>query len=184
MIIFNILGAVMVIVGVGIAFGVRFITGTSADGPGDGPEMILMGSLSIFFDVTYRTRQSDGHWISPFGGGNLFFIPVWGIGAVWLVVGIVYCFTQPIPGGPLGLTLIGLLIALALGLAALQIALSERPNFSKFIGEMNSDTSDERSPPRSNRTMKRIPCPACDLPCDDVADGKCPWCGVKLRTNE
>jgi hypothetical protein len=181
-IILNILGGVMVIVAVALAYGIRVVTGTANDGPGDGPEMILIGSIAVFFDVTYRIRQPNGHWISPFGGGNLFFIPVWGIGAIWIVVGTIYCFTRPLQLGLLGLTLTGLLIAGALGLAVVQMARCDRPNFSKFITGLNSKTSDENTTPHPKSARREFPCPACNLPCQtrDIKDGKCPWCGASV----
>src|ERR1700722_12196694 len=129
MVTFNILGAVMMFVAGGITIGVRYLTGMSADGP----EAILFASMCIFFDVTYRTREPNGHWISPFGGGNIFFIPVWGFGCVMVVVGIAQCFTRDIQVDWLGLGLIGLLVAVALALTMVQLVYCHHSNFAKLF---------------------------------------------------
>jgi hypothetical protein len=179
-VVFNILGAVMLIVAVAIGFGVRIVTGTLADGVGDGPEMILMGSSCVFFDVTYRLRQPNGHWISPSGGGNIFFIPIWGIGAVWMVVGVIYCFTRPLLGDWLAFGLIGVLVAGALCLTGLQIAFTDRPNFSKLFADQSDESPATRPKSTKARTQR---CPACNLPYEshELEDGKCPWCDESLE---
>jgi hypothetical protein len=177
--IFNILGVVMICVAVGIGFCVRFINGAEAEGP----ETILVGALCILFDVTYRVQQSNGHWISPFGGGNLFFVPVWGIGAIWMVVGTVKCFTNPAPIGILGIAIVSVLVVAAFGLALLQIICSERPNFSKFIAGLSAKEGGGSSSSSPRIKSKNIRCPECDLPCKsaELRDGKCPWCGASVE---
>lgn len=179
MITFNILGAVMIFVALGVTIGVRHLTGMSTDGPDHGPETIMFASMCIFFYVTYRTRQSDGHWISPFGGGNIFFIPVWGIGCVWVVVGIVQSFTRDIPVNALGLGLIGLLITVALGLTMVQLIFCDYSNLAKLFAGSNSEPGDERILSKGRTVQGERRCPECKLPFkdEDLMGGRCPSCG-------
>ena len=51
--------------------------------------MIVAGLLCIALDLVYRFKRDDRRWFSPGVGGALFFIPVWVLGIVWLVLGIV-----------------------------------------------------------------------------------------------
>ena len=85
-IIFNVPGILMVAVAFGIAFGIGHLTGTSAEGP----LMIIAGPLCTAMDLVYRFKRANRRWFSPSVGGALFFIPVWILGIVWLVLGIVY----------------------------------------------------------------------------------------------
>jgi hypothetical protein len=86
MIIFNIPGLIMLFISFGIAFGIRELTGTSAEGF----TMIVAGPIAAACDLSYRLLRREGHWFSPRGGGSLFFLPVWLFGILWLVLGIIY----------------------------------------------------------------------------------------------
>ena len=179
---FNIVGIVMLVVAVVIGAGVREIAGATAEGP----EMILMGALAILFDVTYRVRQPEGHWISPFGGGNIMFIPVWLLGASWFVVGIVYSCTRPVPLGLLGLGMIALLVVAALGLAVFQLIRCDRPDFWQFAAAEKSSASNEPATPQPKKERSDRRCPACKLPAKsaELDNGKCPWCGASVSEPE
>src|SRR4051812_28944183 len=85
-IIFNWPGILMAAIAFGIAFGVGRLAGISAEGP----LMIIAGPLCAAMDLVYRFRHPDRRWFHPNWGGALFFIPVWILGIVWLVLGIVY----------------------------------------------------------------------------------------------
>ncbi len=164
-IIFNIVGAVMVIVSVALACGVSLLIGSQADGP----IMILVGSVCIFFDVSYRIRQPSGHWLSPFGGGHIIFLPVWLIGSISMVAGIVKLFTRPEPIGLLGIAIVTLLVVAALGLTALQLIHLQ-------IGGIAPTGA-----PRPKNGVIR--CPQCNMPTESekLMDGSCPWCGASVE---
>jgi hypothetical protein len=85
-IIFNVPGILMVAIAFGVAFGIGHLAGTSAEGP----LMIIAGPLCVAMDLAYRYKRADRRWFSPGVGGALFFIPVWILGIVWLVLGVVY----------------------------------------------------------------------------------------------
>lgn len=85
-IIFSLRGIIMVAIAFAIAFGIGYLAGTSAEGP----LMMIAGPLCVAIDLAYRIRPSERRWFHPSFGGALFFIPVWILGIVWLVLGIVY----------------------------------------------------------------------------------------------
>ena len=85
-IIFNVPGIVMTAIALAVAFGVGHVAGTYSEGP----LMIVAGPLCIALDLIYRLRRANRRWFSPAVGGALFFIPVWIVGIIWLVLGIVY----------------------------------------------------------------------------------------------
>src|SRR6476661_7289775 len=109
----------MVLAAVLLGMAVNWMIGSEAEGPA----MILMGALCIFFDVSYRMRTPTGHWIIPWGGGHVMFIPVWILGVCWFIVGAVKLKTNPAPIGMFGGLFIGILIVVALGLTIVQIIL-------------------------------------------------------------
>lgn len=86
MIIFNLAGMVMLIVGFAIAIPLCSALGWS----GEGPPMLIAGPLVALMDMVYRFRSREGHWFAPRSGGSLFFLPVWGFGLLWIIFGIVY----------------------------------------------------------------------------------------------
>jgi hypothetical protein len=86
MIIYNYPGIIMGAIAFGIAFGVGHLTGISDEGP----LMIMAAPLCIALDLFYRFKSPDRRWIHPDHGGSLFFVPVWVMGIVWLILGIVY----------------------------------------------------------------------------------------------
>jgi hypothetical protein len=69
-----------------VAFGIGHLTGMSSEGP----LMIVAGPLCMALDLVYRLKRADRRWFSPGVGGALFFIPVWILGIIWLLLGIVY----------------------------------------------------------------------------------------------
>jgi hypothetical protein len=82
----NYIGFIICALAFGIAFGVGYLLGIG----GEGPLMVIAGPLVMTFDLTYRLFAKDGHWIDPQRGGSLFFIPLWCLGALWLVLGVAY----------------------------------------------------------------------------------------------
>jgi hypothetical protein len=82
MIIFNGPGILMVAVALAIASGIGQLAGTSAEGP----PMIIAGLSCAAMDLVYR-RRSGHRWLHPSFGGSVCFIPVWMLGAAWLVLG-------------------------------------------------------------------------------------------------
>ena len=86
MIVFNLVGLVMLVIGFGVAFGVDHLLGPSAEGP----LMLIAGLLVALMDGGYRTQRPGGHWLRGSGGGSLFFLPVWMFGVLWLVLGAIY----------------------------------------------------------------------------------------------
>ena len=86
MIIFNPPGIAMAAVAFGIAFGVGHLAGISAEGP----LMIIAGPLCAVFDLAYRLTLGERNWFHASAGGSLFFLPLWQMGMIWLVLGIVY----------------------------------------------------------------------------------------------
>jgi len=85
MIIFNYVGIIMTIAAFAIAFGVGALFGTDAEGP----LMLMAGILLFATDLTYRLNQRDQNLFAPHRGGSLFFLPAWGFGAFWFLLGIV-----------------------------------------------------------------------------------------------
>lgn len=84
--IFNIPGIVIAGIAFGVAFGVGRWMGTTAEGP----LMIVAGPLCAVMDAAYRYRRPEGRWFSPGVGGAMFLIPLWILGILWFVLGIVY----------------------------------------------------------------------------------------------
>jgi hypothetical protein len=88
---FNVRGLVMCIVAFAIAFAIGKVAGFS----NEGPLMIVAGPLSAVGDLGYRFNAGHGQWFAPNGGGNILGIPVWCLGILWLILGIVYTAQGP-----------------------------------------------------------------------------------------
>jgi hypothetical protein len=84
--VFNPPGIVMAILALGIAFGVGSLVGTRAEGP----LTLIAGVMILIFDLAYRLLRKEGHWLIPNKGGSLFFLPAWVMGALWIILGIIY----------------------------------------------------------------------------------------------
>lgn len=52
--------------------------------------MIIAGPVVALADLLYRAKRGERRWLHPHSGGNLFFVPVWVLGVLWFVLGIVY----------------------------------------------------------------------------------------------
>jgi hypothetical protein len=92
MIIFNFIGLLFV----AIAFGVAYVVSGSALGEWHGDNALsyyLLGTLTLGLDLAYRkfrsNDQSSSQFFRPSEGGHLFFIPVWMIGALWIILGAI-----------------------------------------------------------------------------------------------
>ncbi len=84
MIIFNIPALFELMISFGIAGGIGYLFGTTAEGP----IMLMAGPLAIACDLVYRLKRDEGHLFHPGGGGALFFLPVWLFGVLWTIIGI------------------------------------------------------------------------------------------------
>lgn len=81
---FNLTGFTLFAISIGAAFGIGCLIGTTEEGP----LMIIAGPIAIALDLLVRLKGEDGHWIAPGGGGALLFIPMWIIGIIWLILGV------------------------------------------------------------------------------------------------
>ena len=174
-IVFNIVGMVMALAAIFFGMGLGCITGTKGDAI-----FVVIGSLTVLFDVTYRVQQPSGHWMSPSGGGNIMFVPVWVIGVFWLATAIYLMWTLPSTIEPLAAAIAGLVGVASLALVVWQLARCRRAAFWK-IGE-EEPNSDNQGTPRTGRDASERRCPSCNLPAksEEFEDGKCPWCGINV----
>jgi len=85
-VIFNLVGVLIIAIAFGIALGIGHLAGVTAEGL----MMIIAGPVCAALDLVYRSRRPDRRWFHPRFGGALFFIPVWVLGILWLVLGILY----------------------------------------------------------------------------------------------
>jgi hypothetical protein len=92
MIIFNLIGLLMLAISFGLAYGITRLFGTSDSFV----FMSIGGVLTVICDVAYRWLSPTGHWFSPGGGGSVFFLPLWLLGALALA----YSLTEVLTGEP------------------------------------------------------------------------------------
>jgi hypothetical protein len=84
--IYNIPGLVVVALAFGIAIGAGWVTGVQDEG-----RLTLIGGvLTLAFDMAYRLLKKGGDLLTGSKGGSLFFLPAWGFGVFWIVLGIFY----------------------------------------------------------------------------------------------
>jgi hypothetical protein len=88
LIIFNLVGLAMVGIGLGAAFLVGFLAGTT----NEDALMLVLGPVVFVCDVVYRLkhrRPTDAsQWLyHPRRGGQLFFCPLWALGLFWMLLG-------------------------------------------------------------------------------------------------
>jgi hypothetical protein len=77
-------GFVMFIAAFLAALGICALFGTSAEGP----VMATAGILLIPMDLSWRLRQKERDLFNHKKGGNLFYVPVWVMGVVWMALGV------------------------------------------------------------------------------------------------
>lgn len=82
-IIFNFIGAGILIAGIGVGYLVTFIFGQKAAVPA----VISEGLVLMALDVLYRMKTGEGSLFHPRRGGHISFIPVWIIGLGFLAFG-------------------------------------------------------------------------------------------------
>jgi hypothetical protein len=84
-IIFNFVGLGMLAACFGFAFGVGWLFGITDEAP----LMLIAGPLVFFCDLLYRGKhaQNEGWWYRPRSGGQLFFVPLWAFGIIWMILG-------------------------------------------------------------------------------------------------
>ncbi len=85
-IIFNVVGIVII----AASFAVAFVLGKVLGFAGEGPLMIASGPLIAAADLVYRRRFGNSRWFTANEGGMLFFLPVWQVGLLWMVLGVLY----------------------------------------------------------------------------------------------
>lgn len=85
MIIFNLVGIAIFAVSFGLATALGNVFGHTSEGL----LMTIAGPLSVALDLAYR-KFVGKHWTRPGAGGSLFFLPVWGLGILWTILGIYY----------------------------------------------------------------------------------------------
>lgn len=76
----NAAGFLILAVSFGTAFGVGWIAGFNDEGR----LMVVGGALVALIDFGFRTTRENGHWFYPSRGGELFFLPVWLFGVLWV----------------------------------------------------------------------------------------------------
>jgi hypothetical protein len=82
-IIFNLIGAGILMAAGAIGYLVAYLSGEKSGGLS-----ILAGGLTaVVLDVLYRTKREDGSLFHPRRGGHISFIPAWIIGSVMIMVG-------------------------------------------------------------------------------------------------
>jgi hypothetical protein len=99
---FNYRGLAMLLAGGLVAFGGGRLLRTSAEPP----LMVILGLVVGALDVGYRLHRGRAavsrnaslweraqtmglDWVRPNTGGSLFFLPTWGFGVLWVVLGAV-----------------------------------------------------------------------------------------------
>jgi hypothetical protein len=82
-IIFNFIGAGILIAGIGVGYLVTMTFGQKAAVPA----VILEGLVLVALDLIYRMKREDGSLFHPRRGGHISFIPVWIIGLGFLAFG-------------------------------------------------------------------------------------------------
>jgi hypothetical protein len=88
MIIFNIIGFVMLLIGLGVPA----VVGPALHSYSHDASQIAAGALMVAMDLAWRLgRKGEDIWqdviVNPRRGGALFFLPVWLWGGLWLVLG-------------------------------------------------------------------------------------------------
>jgi hypothetical protein len=87
-VIFNALGLAFIGIGFAVAMSIRAVAGIESEGA----TMLILGPVVAATDLIFRLSHRDGHWFSPRRGGQLFFLPVWMFGVLWIVLGAVYLY--------------------------------------------------------------------------------------------
>jgi hypothetical protein len=87
----NLAGIIICATAFGAAFGIGHLAGIADEGP----LMIVAGRICTVLDGCYRFRSAERRWFHAHVGGTFFFIPIWVLGIVWLVLGIVYTQRRP-----------------------------------------------------------------------------------------
>jgi hypothetical protein len=85
-IIFNLIGAGILILALGVGAGVGYLFGAKTEAP----TMLVGGLLALVLDLIYRMDRGEGSLLHPRRGGHVFFIPAWAIGLVLFMTGALY----------------------------------------------------------------------------------------------
>ena len=87
MIIFNFIGLAMV----GACFAIAYVFGWVTSSTGEDVLMVIAGPLLFICDMLYRRKRTVGTegqwWYHHRRGGQLFFIPIWVFGLLWMLLG-------------------------------------------------------------------------------------------------
>jgi hypothetical protein len=49
---------------------------------------VFGGPIITYLDMRYRRKVGQRHWFHPHRGGHLMFIPVWILGVIWIILGL------------------------------------------------------------------------------------------------
>jgi hypothetical protein len=96
-IIFNLIGAGVLILALGVGAGVGYLFGAKTEVP----TMLVGGLLALVLDLVYRMDKGEGSLLHPRRGGHVFFIPAWVLGLGLLMTGALHL---ALPGGGLELS--------------------------------------------------------------------------------
>ena len=85
-IIFNLIGAGVLILALGVGAGVGYLFGAKTEAP----TMLVGGLLALVLDLIYRMDKGEGCLLHPRRGGHVCFIPAWVLGLGLLMTGALY----------------------------------------------------------------------------------------------
>lgn len=73
-------------------FGISYVVGLVVGHTGEDILMVIAGPLLFVCDAVFRRRHTTGPsdtkwWYHYRRGGQLFFIPIWAMGTVWMLLG-------------------------------------------------------------------------------------------------
>src|SRR5579883_829137 len=85
-IIFNLIGAGMLLLALGTGAGIAYLFGAKTQAP----MMLVGGLLALVLDLIYRMERGESSLLHPRRGGHVFFIPAWIHGLGLLMTGALY----------------------------------------------------------------------------------------------
>jgi hypothetical protein len=124
MMIFNIIGLVMVLLALAVAFVLTRLFGSSDENH----FIILTAVVAILCDVVYRWRHPAGHWFSPSRGGSLFFLPVWLFGLFAIGWSVTHILTGESPSNLMIWITVGVVALILLGIGIATAPPAEAPS--------------------------------------------------------
>lgn len=83
-IIFNLIGAGILILAFAVGAGVAHLFGAKTEAP----MVVVGGLLTLVLDLIYRMDKGEGSLLHPRRGGHVFFIPAWVLGLGFFMTGV------------------------------------------------------------------------------------------------